>query len=153
MKKIILILISIVFFSCSTYQRDKFSYRKEDKNVWINTFKSEVFYQCLKEGYQNDTIFKLMTKKDLFNTYEGFEFDVIDSAKILGSTIIKKMPAPYINLDEADLKNRNFISMTCLNYYASKELDSIAKKAYKVHLKKIKKDKYFWKNYELEKTK
>ena len=57
------------------------------------------------------------------------------------------MPKPYINMDNEDLKERNFISMTCLNYYASKELDSIAKKAFKEHLKKNKKDEIFWKNY------
>ena len=83
----------------------------------------------------------------MFNTYEGFELNLIDSAKTLGSSVIKKMPAPYINLDESDLKNKNFISMSCLNYYASRELDSIARKLYKVHLKNVKKDKTFWKNY------
>ena len=147
MKKIFLLLTSLIIFSCSTYQRDKFSYRKDDKKYWINNFKSEVFYECLKEGYQNDTIFKLIAKKDLFNTREYFEFDLIDSAKVLGKSIIIKMPTPYINLDESDLKNKNFISMSCLNYYASRELDSIAKKLYKVHLKNVKKDKIFWKNY------
>jgi hypothetical protein len=147
MKKIILLITSLIISSCSTYQRDKFSFRKEDKKCWVNTFKSEAFYQCLREGYQNDTIFKLIAKKDLFNTYEGFELNLIDSAKTLGSSVIKKMPAPYINLDESDLKNKNFISMSCLNYYASRELDSIARKLYKVHLKNVKKDKTFWKNY------
>lgn len=151
MKKIFLLILMSIFLSCSSYQRDEFSYRKEDKKVWINTFKSEVFYQCLREGYQNDTIFKLMAQKDLFNSYDGFEFNIIDSAKDLGSTIIKKIPVPFIKLDEADLKNKNFISMTCLNYYASRELDSIAKKAYKVHLKNVQKDDTFWKNYEPEK--
>jgi hypothetical protein len=147
MKKVCFLMLMLLFISCSTYQRDKFSYRKEDKKYWINNFKSEVFYECLKEGYQNDTIFKLIAKKDLFNTREYFEFNLIDSAKVLGKSIIKKMPSPYINLDEIDLKNKNFISMSCLNYYASRELDSIAKKAYKVHLKNIKKDEVFWKNY------
>jgi hypothetical protein len=147
MKKIFLLIIITTFFSCNSYKRDKFYYRKDDKNGWINTFKAEVFYECLREGYQNDTVFKIIAKKDLFNSYDGFEFNVIDSAKILGSSIIKKMPKPYINMDNEDLKERNFISMTCLNYYASKELDSIAKKAFKEHLKKNKKDEIFWKNY------
>ena len=147
MKRIYLLMQMLVLLSCSTYQRDKFSYRKDDKKYWINNFKSEVFYECLKEGYQNDTIFKLIAKKDLFNTREYFEFDLIDSAKVFGKSIIIKMPTPYINLDESDLKNKNFISMSCLNYYASRELDSIAKKAYKAHKKFLKKDEEFWKNY------
>lgn len=147
MKKLLLSIILITLISCKSYKRNDFTYRKEDKNGWINTFKAEVFYSCLKEGYNNDTIFKLMSKKDLFNSYEGFESEVLDSAKVLGNNIIKNLPKPYINLDEIDLNNKNFISMSCLNYYASKQLDIIAKKAYKLHLKNIKKDKVFWENY------
>lgn len=129
MKKIIrLIIMSFIILSCSTQKRDKFKYRNEDKKVWINTFKSEVFYACLKEGYKNDTIFKLMEKKDLFNSYDAIDFTTIDYARELGKHIIIKIPTPYIKIEVGNeyLKNKNFISYSCLNYYASKELDSIA---------------------------
>ena len=85
MKKTFLILI-IAFstFSCNSYKRDKFKYRNEDKNVWINTFKSEVFYSCINEGIKNDSLFKIIKKKDLLNIYDGYPFNIIDSARSLG---------------------------------------------------------------------
>ncbi len=128
MKKIIILSISLSILSCSTQKRDTFKYRNEDKKVWINTFKSEVFYECLKEGYKNDTIFKLMAEKDLFNSYDAIDFTTIDYARELGKQIIIKIPTPYIKIEVGNeyLKNKNFISYSCLNYYASKELDSIA---------------------------
>ena len=128
MKNLYLLVLSLVFISCNTYKRDNFKYRNEDKKVWINTFKTEVFYECLKEGYKNDSIFKLMEKKDLFNSYDAIDFTTIDYARELGKHIIIKIPTPYIKIEVGNeyLKNKNFISYSCLNYYASKELDSIA---------------------------
>ena len=136
MKKSI-ILLSLIILSCSTQNRDNFKYRNDDKKVWINTFKSEVFYECLREGFKNDTIFKLMSEKDLFNSYDAIDFTTIDFARELGKKIIIKMPAPYIKIDlgEEYLLKKNFISYNCLNYYASKELDSIANSEYKKMLK------------------
>jgi hypothetical protein len=135
MKK--LLILPFIILSCSTQKRDEFKYRNEDKKVWINTFKSEVFYECLKEGYKNDTIFKLMEKKDLFNSYDAIDFTTIDFARELGKQIIIKMPAPYIKIEVGNeyLKNKNFISYNCLNYYSSKELDSIANSEYEKMLK------------------
>lgn len=138
MKKIISLIIPLIILSCSTYKRDKFIYRNEDKKVWINTFKSEVFYECLKEGYKNDTIFKLMAKKDLFNSYDAIDFTTINYARELGKQVIIKIPTPHIKIEVGNeyLKNKNFISYNCLNYYASKELDSIANIEYEKMLKK-----------------
>ena len=138
MKKIIILILPFIILSCSTQKRDNFKYRNEDKKVWINTFKSEVFYECLKEGFKNDSIFKLMEKKDLFNSYDAIDFTAIDFARELGKQIIKKMPVPYIKIEVGNeyLKNKNFISYNCLNYYASKELDSIANIEYEKMLKK-----------------
>ena len=137
MKKIIILILPFIILSCSTQKRDKFEYRNEDKKVWINTFKTEVFYECLKEGYKNDSIFKLMAKKDLFNSYDAIDFTTVDFARELGKKIIVKMPMPYIKIDigEDEQKNKNFISYNCLNYFASKELDSIANSEYVKMLK------------------
>ena len=66
MKKTNLILIIVfITLSCSTYKRDKFQYRNDDKNVWINTFKSEVFYSCISEGLNNDSLFKMIMMETL----------------------------------------------------------------------------------------
>lgn len=141
MKQTYLIIITaFVTLSCSTYKRDKFQYRNVDKKVWINTFKSEVFYSCISEGIKNDSLFKMMKKKDLLNTYDGYPIKIIDNARSLGKKIIAEMPKPFIKIDndEEYLKNKNFISYSCLNYYSSRELDSIAKKAYKEYLYSLK---------------
>ena len=132
-----ILLIAMITLSCSTYKRDKFQYRNDDINVWTNTFKSEVFYYCIQEGLKNDSLFKILKKKDLFNLFDGYPITIIDSARSLGKKVIINMPEPFIKIDndEENLKNRNFISYSCLNYYASRELD---KKAYKMHLKKQK---------------
>nr|WP_315247538.1 hypothetical protein [uncultured Flavobacterium sp.] len=139
MKKTAIILGFLLFTlcSCNSYKRSKFEYRNTDSNVWINTFKSEVFYSCIKEGLKNDSLYKILQKKDLLNMYEGYDMEAIDSARNIGQTIIIKMPKAYIKIDDdqKDLVNKNFISYSCLNYYASRELDSIAKQAYKKHLK------------------
>ena len=137
MKKSI-ILLSLIILSCSTQKRDNFKYRNDDKKVWINTFKTVAFNSCLREGFKNDTIFKLMSEKDLLNSYDVIDdFRTIDFARELGKQIIIKMPAPYIKIDlgEEYLLKKNFISYNCLNYYASKELDSIANSEYKKMLK------------------
>jgi hypothetical protein len=139
-KKYLILMIAFITLSCSTYKRDKFQYRNDDKNAWINTFKSEVFYSCINEGLKNDSLFKMIKKKDLLNIYDGYPSKIIDSARSLGKKIITEMPRPFIKIDndEEYLKNKNFISYSCLNYYASSELDSIAKKAYKEYLENLK---------------
>jgi hypothetical protein len=139
MRKIFLMGLVIIFLSCSTYKRDKFEYRNNDKKVWINTFKSEVFYSCIKEGIKNDSLHKILENKDLFNIYDGFEINSTDFAREIGKKIILNMPKAYIKIDndEEALLNKNFISYNCLNYYASKELDSIANIEYKKHLKGV----------------
>lgn len=144
MKRITIFTVFFIFSSCVSYKLDNFQYRNDDKNVWINTFKSEVFYQCLKDGYGNDTIFKMMSKKDLFNSYDAIDFKSIDTARVLGNEIIKKMPKPFIKIDseEEHHLSKNFISYSCLNYYASRELDSIARSEYKKQFSKKKKSNY-----------
>lgn len=139
--KVFLFFIIILNFSCTTtYKREKFYYRGEGKNHWINTFKEEVFYACLREGYKNDSIFKMMAKKDFFNfSGDNFDYEILDTAEVIGKRIIKNMPPPYVKVeDEVDLSRKNFISANCLRYYASRELDSIARIEYKKHLKREK---------------
>ena len=61
MKKIIIIMIVLMFSCQSSYKYEKFDYNKSD-NAWINKFKDEMFLSCLKESYKSDTIFKLIEK-------------------------------------------------------------------------------------------
>ncbi|MGV9002662.1 hypothetical protein [Flavobacterium sp.] len=135
MKKFIFIVL--VFASCKNYNRDCFSYDESIKESWINSYKYEVCYGCLKEGIGNDSLRIILKKKDLFNKNLEIDFSTIDNARSIGKNIIINMPKPFIKIDEEqnDLKEKNFISYNCLKYYASKELDSIAKFEYEKYLK------------------
>lgn len=135
---IVIIVLSCLLSSCATHKRDKFDYHfGEFENEWINMYKTDFFLSCIRKGYQDDEIFKLMAKKDLLVPYEPilFHYDEIDS---LAANVIKNMPKPIfphcddctVEEEAADLK-KNYICASCLNYYASRELDVIAKRAYK----------------------
>jgi len=139
MKKLIIIVVLInIAFSCTTYKREKFDY-SFGSDKWINIYKTNVFFACIRNGYSNDSIFKLIGKKDLFIPAETM-YDEIGNNNDLGKQIIIKMPKPiYPHCDECNEEEelkKNYICASCLNYYASRELDSIAKKAYKKHIKK-----------------
>lgn len=129
------VLICFFICSCSINRRENFDYQKSN-NAWIMAYKDYVFYECLKEGIQNDTLFMIMKKRDLFNPYDEIDFSEIDSARLLGIEIIKNMPKPW-HCDDCD-GNENYISANCLHYYASKDLDIEARAAYKKHIKKRK---------------
>jgi hypothetical protein len=137
--KLFIIIICFLIVSCKPYQRERFKYRgsnSNEKTFWIEIFKDEMFYECIKEGYKNDSIFKLMSKKDLFNSSEFIvNLKNAKNARTLGIKIIKNLPPAFIKSDDEDISEKNFISASCLHYYASRELDSIAKKAYQKHIK------------------
>ncbi len=117
------ILVILLTCSCSSNKRDSFSYDYKSKDFWINSYKYEVFYGCIKEGLVNDSLRIILKDKDLFNPNSDLDF-----------LIIRDMPDVYIKIDsgEEKLKTKNFILFNCLNYYKSKELDSIANNAYKI---------------------
>lgn len=96
MKKFFYITIFILILSCSTNKRTRFEYNLGSKqNEWINNFKTEFFFTCLKRGYKNDTIFKLIAKRDFQYLYEPFAYqhNKIDSLAI---KIITNIPKPII---------------------------------------------------------
>lgn len=151
MKKILFLTILFLILSCSTYKRTRFEYNLgSKKNEWINNFKTEFFFTCLKKGYDNDTIFKLIAKKDFQYLYEPFAYqhNKIDS---LALKIIQNIPKPIIphcddctKEEEIEELKKNYICATCLNYYASYELDSITRVTYRKLLKDEKVLEKFW---------
>lgn len=130
MKKIVILLL--LFCSCSKSTYQNFDYNKS-KNPWITAYKDNVFFACLKESYKNDSIFKLIEKKDALNPYDGLNAEDLNKTKKLGIDIIKKIPKP--SMCENFKEEVNYYMSNCLHYYNSKELNSIAKKAYKDYLK------------------
>jgi len=128
MKNIFLICAFLLLNSCMTNSlRQSFNYEeKKSKELWINSYKYEVFYGCIKEGLGNDSLRIILKDKDLFNKSIELEFNTIDNARQLGSYIVLNMPKPFIKFENENDLNKNFISYNCLKYYASRELDSIA---------------------------
>lgn len=78
----------------------------------------------------------MIRKEDAFNAYQiGFSF--ADRARLLG----KEIEVPFY-IAPVDPQRRN-ISSTCLRYYESRELDSIAREEYFYAFKK-KYDRKTW---------
>jgi hypothetical protein len=134
--KYILIIIVFVLSSCSRNVYSKFDYRVSE-NPWISAFKDRVFFSAIKEAYKSDTlIFKLIEKKDALNPYDGLSLTEMEEADKIGKTLIKNIPPPA--MCESCTGDMNYFMATSLHYYISKELDSIVKNIYKLHLKKDK---------------
>lgn len=162
MKKYILCIGSLMaLYSCckmpnQTYFGDDFGKGKgyeygKVSNSWITAYKDNVFYSCIRDGYKNDSIWLLMDKEDWFSTYDAIDLLDIDSAVVIGQKAIKNLPEEvYFNSqefssDKDKSKHKNYISATCLHYYISRELDSIAKEAFKHEVKR--KTELYGKNY------
>lgn len=131
MKYIIIILI-VCLSSCNKNSYQRFDYNKSN-NPWVEAFKDNVFFAILKEGYKNDTIFRLIEKKDAFNPYDNLSPDALDQIKELAKDLIKNMPKPAMCENCKD--GENYYMANALHYYASYELDSIANEAYKKQMR------------------
>lgn len=129
------VILTFVFLicSCGTVKRDRFTYSGSEKETWINSYKYEAFYGCMQAGLGNDSLKIILQSKDLFSPNMDMTFVTIDEARLLGKTIVTNMPPAHIKIDtgEEALRKKNYISYVCLNYYASRELDSIAREKYK----------------------
>lgn len=96
---------------------------------------------CIREGYKNDTIFHLMKKKDLLNSME-MDLSVLNLQIKLGKEIGGNIPRPYKKIDDPRDVSKKLILTSCLHYYASKELDSIARAEYKRYKRNQKKNNW-----------
>lgn len=135
MKKIIIIVISLS--ACHKGFYPPFDYNKS-ANPWIDAFKDKVFFSALAEAYKSDTtIFQLIEKKDALNPYDGLSLYETQKAEELGKIFIKNIPPP--SMCETCINGRNYFMASSLHYYKSKELDSIARKFYIIHITNDKK--------------
>lgn len=83
-----------------------------------------------------------MAEKHLFSQSDEPNLKLDSIGEILAKKIINKLPPPYLHVeDEKELIGKSFIISTCLSYYESRDLDSIAQKLYK---EKVKEDKKLW---------
>jgi hypothetical protein len=155
--KITTLLLLITVLSCTsikgtdkvnTYYGDNFFYPGSSKgkrisiNYWVISYKRSAFYQCLFQGYKNDSIYKLAKKEDLF--FETIiPIDKWDKIRADSKKIADNMPVVESHYDDELGKKKKYISATCLCYFASRELDSIAKEEYKL-FRKDKNNKEFF---------
>lgn len=116
---------------CSPQTYQHFDYNKSS-NPWIDAFKDQVFFSCLREGYKSDSLFNAIEKKDALNPYDGLELEALNLARSLGKTLVKNMQPP--SMCDGCKTGMNYYMANALHYYNSKELDSIAHKAYKKHI-------------------
>lgn len=136
---ILLIAFGFLFVHCAGYPRKKYTPNfGTEKQGWKNNFKTEFFVKCLQKGINNDTLTRIVTSKDLlYYNADPLEFQhhLADS---LSNVVIQNLPVPMFphceDCDETQEKKKRFICGNCLNYYASRELDSIAEVAYKKHI-------------------
>lgn len=135
--KIYLQLGIVVFVLCSCSAKKNLNinfFEENEKQIWINSFKYQVFYGCLVESAKNDSIFLILKNKDLLSKSLELDFEMIDSARKLGAKFVSKIPKPFIKFEPENV-NKNFYCYECLRYYASKDLDVIARNKYKKFLK------------------
>ena len=135
--RIYIILCVFIVVGCNNQKASVTN--KNYEKAWVNAFKDKCFLSCLKESYStNDSIFKMIEKIDLYNPYDGFVIadKAINKADSLGKNIAKNIPATNYR----DYGKANYFMATCLHYYKSEELDSIAKVEYQKYLKTIKED-------------
>ena len=128
-KKYVLIILCFSFLlSCKTspkFNRNEISTDKEKKE-WIFAFKSQVFYECLKNN-------NVMIEKD---ASPSLNFQVLGDYNVLSkTTAIGKNYSKIINyratwLKGGDLEGYKAITNGCLSFFESKELDSIANSEY-----------------------
>ena len=147
-KTVIAIGFILTLFSCSTikgskdlntYYGDAFFYpgysknKPNPKNSWVITYKQNAFFDCLFQGYKNDSIFKLIQKEDIF-LESSVPMSLWPKIKSDSKKIIDNLPATEYYNDGLE-KNKKHIAETCLCYFASRELDSVSKRAYKENTK------------------
>lgn len=147
-RTIVIFFLTVLFFSCTsikgtkklnTYYGDSFHYPGSQKiklgprNGWVDDYKQNSFYQCLSQGYKNDSIFKLIHKEDIFNE-SIVPMSLWPKARMDSKKIIDGLPETDYYNDETDKQKRHTLE-TCLCYFSSRELDSIAKEEYKLYKK------------------
>ncbi|WP_412467340.1 hypothetical protein [Pedobacter sp. KLB.chiD] len=129
-----ILICSFVLSSCKTnYRYPRFDFNN-GPNPCVNAFKDRVFLSILSEAYKGTDALKEISKRDVGNPYEGIYspelFKKIDS---IGHDFYNKIPPP--ELCECD-KGQNYFMAQALHFYASRELDSVAR----AELKKISTD-------------
>lgn len=119
-------LCFIALFFCITLSACSVQ-RKQDKEDWMNSYKRQVFISCIKS--QNTSVLKNDISESINSELLG-NTSYVKQADSLGNKFYKLIQPSKI----LDYNNNKALVNGCLEYYGSKQLDSIAKSAYKKYL-------------------
>ncbi|MGV3459115.1 MAG: hypothetical protein ACO1N9_01545 [Flavobacterium sp.] len=125
MKKQAALLILVFLTGCASKQDiAKRNYEKNLRDATIHFFKIQSFCSCYKFSFKQNDITMLMAQEDLMGSFDMLQNpDILKTIDSLGRTEAEKIkPSDY-----ADFEGKKRITMSCLEFYNSKRLDSIAK--------------------------
>ena len=129
MMKFLLPFILLIFAGCQSSKQVPFDYNRS-ANPWMNAFKDMVFFTAMKETFDKDSTWKMITKKDVLNPYDGLSLDGINLARNLGRKLVQGIPVPPAMCENC-AEGQNYYMAIFLHYYNSQELDRIAKNEFK----------------------
>lgn len=126
MKLFFILILTSLFTSCNSEK--KVVNKNPQEEAFVKFFKIQTFCSCYKHSFKENDVIKIMSEEDLLGTYDGLADPVflkkIDS---LGKEISETIkPSEYL-----DFEGKKRITATCLDFYTSSKLDSIARAEYK----------------------
>src|SRR5690606_30246325 len=142
LSKVYFVLVLIILSSCSISKELREERKQWDFNNWASEYKDRAFCLCVIKGYENIEIEKVLKEND-HSFYSPLGMAIFDkSLKPIIAEEVKKIRLDSINSINSypeDLKalyQKRQVFNFCLQFYKSRELDSLAKKE-KKNWKKI----------------
>jgi len=123
-----LFAITFIVLGCQTrYKYPKFDFTMNtEESPCILAFKDRVFFSILEECLKGTDAMKEIRKRDVGNPYDGiYSASLFKETDSIGKDFAKKIPPPTL-CDECT-KEQNYFMAQALHFYASSELDLIAK--------------------------
>nr|WP_294790345.1 hypothetical protein [uncultured Mucilaginibacter sp.] len=141
MKIFILVAATLLFFSCHTVKKAKknvsendiyVSDKRMERKQFFYVYKMNVFVQSIQYSFNDSPeIRKLLAEdKSAVNAIDFLDLEDINSVARKVAAMVKQDSVLYVAEAPGDLKGKRAFKI-CLEYYNSKELDSIARKLYK----------------------
>lgn len=140
MKIIGFFLMLLIFTSCSSTrlknslaENDMYvSDKRVEKKYFFPMFKMDVFLGSLQYSFNDSPEIRKLLARDKSNGGAGEYLDPEDVNKVakMVAARIERDSAENVNQAPQDLRGKT-VFKTCLEFYYSKQLDSIAKRLYK----------------------
>lgn len=146
MKKNILLLLIVLLVSCDSTKKIKkglsendiyVSDKRVERKYFFPMFKMDVFLASLQYSFNDSPEIRKLLAQDKSNGGSGESLDpedVIKVAKMIAARI-ERDSADNVTHAPGDLRGKT-VFKTCIEFYYSKELDSIAQQLYKTKYSK-----------------